>query len=520
MVIRFGTTVAFSLATVILGPGMSNAHTTLQVPNGGEVLAGGSSFTIRWRVDIQHNTENWDLWYSTTGVGGPWIVIAEDLPVGDPTAGSVHTYEWTVPDFPTTEARVRVRQDNSATDYLDISDADFVIGDPNDADGDGVANIEDNCPLVFNPTQTDSDTDGFGDACDECPGSDDALDDDADGVPNGCDICLGFDDAADGDSDGVPNGCDNCPSSHNPGQEDGDSDGIGDVCEGACCTGSSTGNADCTGIIDIGDVTELIQLLFIRVGDPYCCEDEADLDYSGDIDIGDLTLLIQSLFITLEPLPTCPVSETQLQISLFPAKDNTLYEDASGSLSNGMGSYLFAGRTGQTGGNKIRRSVLAFDIAGAIAPGAQIDSAELVLNMSRSVSGSQTIGLHRLLADWGEGSSDAAAQEGGGAAATTDDATWLHRFSDTALWAAAGGDYDPTLSASQSVDGIGSYTWGSTAQIVADVQAWLDNPESNYGWIIIGNEATTITAKRFDSKDHAVSNVRPTLTIFYAISAN
>jgi predicted outer membrane repeat protein len=41
------------------------------------------------------------------------------------------------------------------------------IGDPaGDADGDGVANLSDNCILVANPSQADCDSDGLGDACD------------------------------------------------------------------------------------------------------------------------------------------------------------------------------------------------------------------------------------------------------------------------------------------------------------------------------------------------------------------
>ena len=42
---------------------------------------------------------------------------------------------------------------------------DGYLGDP-DYDGDGVPNATDNCPLVANPTQVDSDADGLGDACD------------------------------------------------------------------------------------------------------------------------------------------------------------------------------------------------------------------------------------------------------------------------------------------------------------------------------------------------------------------
>jgi cysteine-rich repeat protein len=40
---------------------------------------------------------------------------------------------------------------------------------PNDTDGDGVVNMNDNCPTVSNGNQADADMDGKGDACDACP---------------------------------------------------------------------------------------------------------------------------------------------------------------------------------------------------------------------------------------------------------------------------------------------------------------------------------------------------------------
>ncbi len=40
---------------------------------------------------------------------------------------------------------------------------------PTDTDGDGVGDVCDNCPAHFNPSQADTDLDGVGDVCDNCP---------------------------------------------------------------------------------------------------------------------------------------------------------------------------------------------------------------------------------------------------------------------------------------------------------------------------------------------------------------
>jgi hypothetical protein len=198
-------------------------------------------------------------------------------------------------------------------------------------------------------------------------------------------------------------------------------------------------------------------------------------------------------------------------INIMPSKDNTLYEydPAEGDRSNALGNHFFAGENNQ---GEIRRGVLAFNIAGSIPPGSTITAVSLSLNMSRTLSETaRIVELHKLLADWGEGTSHAPGEEGDGAAATTNDATWRHRFFDTIFWTMQGGDFSATVSASQSVGPIGPYTW-SSAQMVADVQSWLDNPASNFGWLVLGDESTSATAKRFDTRESASP---PVLTIEY-----
>ena len=103
------------------------AHVVLDAPNGGETLNGGSIATIEWHVQISHNTNDWDLWYSSVSDQGPWEEIVSDVPKGDTTEGAVHNFQWTLPNENLPETWVRVRQDNAGMDYEDVSDASFSV---------------------------------------------------------------------------------------------------------------------------------------------------------------------------------------------------------------------------------------------------------------------------------------------------------------------------------------------------------------------------------------------------------
>lgn len=198
-------------------------------------------------------------------------------------------------------------------------------------------------------------------------------------------------------------------------------------------------------------------------------------------------------------------------VSLSAARDNTLYQNEFGAISNGAGEHLF---TGVNGFGEARRGLLQFDVAGAIPAGAMIQNAELTLSMSRTASAVEPVELHRVLTDWGEGASDAFNEEGTGATAAIGDATWLHTFYNTDFWSNPGGDFDPVASADRLVGGIGFYTWAS-AGLYVDVQAWLDDPTSNFGWILLGDEAASSTAKRFDTRENSDPDAWPVLVIDY-----
>lgn len=147
-----------------------------------------------------------------------------------------------------------------------------------DADGDGIADAEDNCRTDPNPLQRDSDDNGLGDVCDcattgidtDHDGTDDACDDcvgpgptgtdlGGDGIDDGCEPCpMGtgvdqdgdlVDDVCDPcmlgpqhdeDGDGIADACDNCPTVANVDQHETDGDVLGDACDLAGVTATMT----------------------------------------------------------------------------------------------------------------------------------------------------------------------------------------------------------------------------------------------------------------------------------------
>ena len=193
-------------------------------------------------------------------------------------------------------------------------------------------------------------------------------------------------------------------------------------------------------------------------------------------------------------------------------RDNTLYESLDGLISNGAGEHTFAGVTNRGGR---RRALIHFDIAAGLPPGSVITAATLILNMSQTISGPTDVTLHRVLLPW-EGTSDATGEEGGGTTAALNDATWIYTFFPFSMWGTAGGDYLSTPSALNTVDQPGFYGWTGTG-VMADVQAWLDAPVSNFGWILVGDESATASAKQFHFAGEPHPLASPPLYLLYTV---
>jgi hypothetical protein len=193
---------------------------------------------------------------------------------------------------------------------------------------------------------------------------------------------------------------------------------------------------------------------------------------------------------------TLPSAAAATCVNLSPSKDNTLISAPVGN-SNGAGDGVYVGKIGTLGSGTLRRGLIAFDLS-SIPAGSTIQEVTLTLEMVQSPNDTdRVVTLHRVSADWGEAGSFGA---GSGSLAQPNDATWVYRFFDTQPWVSAGGDFTAGASASQTVGGLGTYAWTGPG-LVADVQAWINDPASNFGWLLKGDEIVLQAVKKFSSKE-------------------
>lgn len=163
-------------------------------------------------------------------------------------------------------------------------------------------------------------------------------------------------------------------------------------------------------------------------------------------------------------------------VELNPVQTDTLIQDP-GQGGNQPG--LFAGLSGQSG---IHRGLLQFDIANSIPAGSTIESVSLSMYLLNAGGGPSSVTIDLQAADktW-DGS-----------------ATWTHN-TPTTTWTNPGGDFSTIVSDSLAVNqNVNSwFTWNSTAQMVSDVQGWLNDPAANHGWFAIGDETDSSSVRRF-----------------------
>jgi hypothetical protein len=204
-------------------------------------------------------------------------------------------------------------------------------------------------------------------------------------------------------------------------------------------------------------------------------------------------------------------------VALNPSRDTSIFEESNNAGGNGA---LFVGHTAGNLNTTVRRALTYFDVSGSIPAGSTINAVSLRLSLYISPpagNGADQLLLHRLTADWGETTVGVGVRAGGlGTTPGVADATWIYNFYTSSSWATPGGDFVSTPSGAITLNGIDNeFTFSGQQGLVADVQDWVNNPSTNFGWLMkYDNEVDFATARGFWSGDDNVQSIfRPLLTI-------
>ena len=205
----------------------------------------------------------------------------------------------------------------------------------------------------------------------------------------------------------------------------------------------------------------------------------------------------------------CSDRSSAATIRFQPVADTTLVEIAPDS-NMGATWFLNAGTAGSSGLRN--RGLYQFDFS-SIPAHSKIKFAAVTLEVTREPSGggpSSSFALHRMLKSWGEGdkNSTEVGSPGLGFPASTNEATWNARFAfttNTWTFPGASNDFAAAVSSSTVVYGVALFPFfDSTPQMIADVQSWLNDPPSNFGWLLkTESESTARTARSFGSREFA-----------------
>ena len=137
---------------------------TLLVLRAGEVLYGNDELV----ASLTNNSENCETMPQAVCGSMKRVCLKQDTGKSYSQLVQANTYSYDLffCDVPTGEPTCVPKRPNEYTG----------ITDPDDLDGDGIANGDDNCARIFNPvrpmdgsSQADFDSDGLGDLCDPCP---------------------------------------------------------------------------------------------------------------------------------------------------------------------------------------------------------------------------------------------------------------------------------------------------------------------------------------------------------------
>ena len=252
---------------------------------------------------------------------------------------------------------------------------------------------------------------------------------------------------------------------------------------------------------------------------------------------------ISPILATSAVLAACFLAEAGRQacatvVSIPASQDATLFGGPNDEANSSSGPGMFVGTDAQ---RLPKRGLTAFDVASYLPADATITDVSLSLVLSQ-VAGSgggggtapvtsRTIRLYAVTTPWRGGTNGTTGYPGPGFGGTGQgfpanpgDVTWAYAAYNTRPWGTPGGDFVSAESA-DAVVGTGvstAYTWGSTAQMVADVQDWLNGTTPNDGWLLKNDDETgqysyAAFYTREGAAEQGVPQDAPALTVTYTV---
>lgn len=168
---------------------------------------------------------------------------------------------------------------------------------------------------------------------------------------------------------------------------------------------------------------------------------------------------------------------------------NTFITDQFPDSPSRNGLTLVAGTQGPSAGSARNRALFKFN-SSTIPAQSLITAVTFNLTVTRIPNQpvDSNFELHRLFQNWDESQ-----------------ATWLKPTTAGSAWnapgGAAGSDFSSIVSSAQLLSGARAYSFGSTPELVADVQSWVNNPGANFGWMLVSDlEDADFTARRLGSR--------------------
>lgn len=250
---------------------------------------------------------------------------------------------------------------------------------------------------------------------------------------------------------------------------------------------------------------------------------------------------ITATLVAAASLATAATAAADVTVVIRATKDAMIFGQPNNTdtgNASGRGPALFAGADG---GSRMKRSMLAFDVASAAIPAnATILNVTMTMYLAQ-VAGSgggsegggqdaRTFRVYSLQQNWGEGPSGLPTSPnvggtGQGFVRQLGDSSWTYAIYDGNPWTAGGALASEVGNATFASPYVLNQPYSfSSPGMLSDVNAWVSGQAANNGWLVRSDLETTPTSfLGFWSRDGADANANPALapqlSITYSVPA-